>query len=65
MRAAVASLQSIEVYGTPAETGAPVSVVLPVRNEEENIRRALKSLAAQPEIAEIIVVDDHSTDRTG
>lgn len=43
---------------------APVSVVLPVRNEEENIRRAIESLAVQPEIAEIVVVDDHSTDRT-
>jgi glycosyltransferase involved in cell wall biosynthesis len=44
---------------------APViSAVVPARNEEAAIARAVESLAAQPEIAEIIVVDDQSTDRT-
>jgi glycosyltransferase involved in cell wall biosynthesis len=41
-----------------------VSAIIPARNEEESIARAVKSIAAQPEIAEIIVVDDQSTDRT-
>jgi glycosyltransferase involved in cell wall biosynthesis len=42
-----------------------VSVIIPARNEEASIARAVESVAAQPEIAEIIVVNDQSTDRTG
>lgn len=41
-----------------------VSAILPVRNEEANVERAVGSLAAQPEIREIIVVNDGSTDGT-
>lgn len=41
-----------------------ISAVVPARNEEAAIARAVESLAAQPEIAEIIVVNDQSTDRT-
>jgi len=41
-----------------------ISAVVPARNEEANIARAVESLAAQPEVAEIIVVNDESTDRT-
>jgi glycosyltransferase involved in cell wall biosynthesis len=41
-----------------------VSAIIPARNEETSIARAVESVAAQPEIAEIIVVDDQSTDRT-
>ena len=42
-----------------------VSVIIPARNEEANLQRCLQSLAAQtaPPL-ELIVVDDHSTDRT-
>jgi glycosyltransferase involved in cell wall biosynthesis len=42
-----------------------VSAIVPARNEEENIAASVESLAEQPEIAEIIVVNDQSTDRTG
>ena len=42
-----------------------VSVVIPARNEEANIARAVRSVAAQQGIREIIVVDDQSQDRTG
>ena len=45
----------------------PVSIVIPARNEEENIGRCLESLLAQDypkELMEIVVVDDQSTDRT-
>ena len=42
-----------------------VSAIVPARNEELNIARSVLSLAAQPEILEIIVVDDQSEDRTG
>src|SRR6204780_5885462 len=41
-----------------------VSAIIPARNEEASIARAVESVAAQPEIAEIIVVDDQSTDST-
>ena len=42
-----------------------VSAIIPARNEEATIEAAVRSLALQAEIAEIIVVNDHSTDRTG
>jgi len=44
-----------------------ITVVVPARNEEENILRCLDSLAAQSypkHLYEVIVVDDHSTDGT-
>ncbi len=41
-----------------------ISAIVPARNEESNITRVVESLAAQPEIREIIVVDDQSTDGT-
>lgn len=44
-----------------------VSVIIPARNEEENIGRLLTALGQQTypkERLEIIVIDDHSTDRT-
>jgi glycosyltransferase involved in cell wall biosynthesis len=41
-----------------------ISAVVPARNEEAAIAHCIESLAAQPEIAEIIAVNDQSTDRT-
>jgi glycosyltransferase involved in cell wall biosynthesis len=41
-----------------------VSAIIPARNEEDTIARAVRSLSIQPEIAEIIVVNDQSTDAT-
>lgn len=48
-----------------SEDSALVSVLVPVRNEERNIPDCLRSLLLQgyPRF-EIIIVDDHSTDRT-
>jgi chlorobactene glucosyltransferase len=44
----------------------PVSVIVPARNEEENIRSLLTSLSAMDYPSfEILVVDDESEDRTG
>jgi chlorobactene glucosyltransferase len=43
---------------------ANISAVVPARNEEAVIANCVKSLANQPEIAEVVVVDDQSTDRT-
>ncbi|HKV06403.1 MAG TPA: glycosyltransferase [Candidatus Acidoferrales bacterium] len=42
-----------------------VSAIIPARNEEASIARAVESVAAQPEIGEVIVVNDQSADRTG
>jgi glycosyltransferase involved in cell wall biosynthesis len=41
-----------------------VSVIIPARNEEQTIARAVDSLASQPEVSEIIVVNDQSSDGT-
>ena len=41
-----------------------VSAIVPARNEEETITAAVESLSDQPVIAEIVVVNDQSTDRT-
>ena len=51
---------------TPDGGWRRVSVVVPARNEERNIERVLRSLAATdyPDV-EIVVVDDRSEDRTG
>ena len=43
---------------------ASVSAIVPARNEEATIIAAVESLAAQPEIMEIFVIDDQSTDGT-
>ncbi|MHB8411648.1 MAG: glycosyltransferase family 2 protein [Candidatus Acidiferrales bacterium] len=42
-----------------------ISAIIPARDEEDNIEASVASLASQAEIAEIIVVNDQSTDRTG
>jgi glycosyltransferase involved in cell wall biosynthesis len=42
-----------------------VSVIVPARNEQANLERCLGSLVGQENVSyELIVVDDHSTDRT-
>lgn len=41
-----------------------VSIIIPVFNEEEIIDAVLSEVKAQPQVDEIIVVDDGSTDRT-
>src|SRR5579864_104215 len=41
-----------------------VSTIIPARNEEASIARAVESVAAQAEIGEVIVVNDQSTDHT-
>jgi glycosyltransferase involved in cell wall biosynthesis len=41
-----------------------ITAIVPARNEEIAIETCVRSLARQPEIAEILVVNDQSTDRT-
>ncbi len=48
-------------------TDISISVIIPARNEENNIRQLLEALQQQTyptSLVEIIVVDDHSTDQT-
>jgi len=45
-------------------TAGSVTALVPARNEEEVIAAGIASLASQPEIAEILVVNDQSTDGT-
>jgi len=50
---------------TPLRQNLPsISVVVPARNEEQVIAECMGSLLQQEEIAELLVVNDQSTDRT-
>ena len=64
----VHSQYQMDIVVTPAEVHAPaplISICVPARDEEQNIRRCVESLLAQtyPNF-EIIVLDDRSTDST-
>ena len=49
----------------PPATSPQVSVIVPARNEDVNLNPCLDSLVSQTGVSfEIIVVNDHSTDRT-
>src|SRR5438105_7438930 len=45
-------------------TSTRVTAIVPARNEEASVAACIASLAAQPEIIEIIAVNDQSSDRT-
>ncbi len=45
-------------------SSASASVLIPARNEEANLGPCLETVLAQAGVQEIIVADDHSTDRT-
>ena len=42
-----------------------LSVVLPVFNEEATVEKIVHAVLAQPMVAELVVVDNGSSDRTG
>ena len=47
------------------QLSAEISVLIPARNEEHNLRATIDSVLANRAVAfEVIVLDDHSTDRT-
>ncbi len=48
----------------PERDEGAVSVIIPARNEEQNIERVVRSIAPQGRLREMIVVDDASTDTT-
>jgi glycosyltransferase involved in cell wall biosynthesis len=51
---------------TTTSLAPDVSIIIPARNEESNLRTCLESLISQTNVPfEIIVVNDHSTDKTG
>jgi glycosyltransferase involved in cell wall biosynthesis len=50
--------------GVPTVPAGSVSAIIPARNEESVIATCIESLANQPEIGEILVVNDQSTDGT-
>ncbi|MEP7251677.1 MAG: glycosyltransferase [Ginsengibacter sp.] len=65
------SWMSIREFKSEAHNGAKkpplISVIIAARNEEKNIATCLKSVSDQlypPNLFEIILVDDHSTDKT-
>jgi 4,4'-diaponeurosporenoate glycosyltransferase len=65
--AALGRLRRVGQLPTGADRGAGCTVVIPARNEESSIRNLLSDLTSDPGLSEalIVVVDDHSTDRTG
>ncbi|MBO9635121.1 MAG: glycosyltransferase [Chitinophagaceae bacterium] len=58
----------LPVYTPPADAPtASITVIIPARNEEANLPRLIDSLRQQqypPELFEVIIIDDHSTDDT-
>src|SRR5579863_281345 len=49
----------------PGSEAPTISIIIPARNEESNLGTCLESLTTQTGVSfEIIVVNDHSTDRT-
>jgi biofilm PGA synthesis N-glycosyltransferase PgaC len=60
--------RSIEIFDSEIKTTQEkISLIIPARNEENNIQKLLAALQNQSypkELTEIIVIDDHSTDST-
>ena len=60
-------LINLPFYRTPKASGRPaaISVLIPARDEEANIADAVASVLASTGVeVELLVLDDHSTDRT-
>ncbi len=61
------SIPEYKVKNEKSKVKTRISVIIPARNEEENIVACLNSVCNQSfpkELFEILVVDDHSTDNT-
>ncbi len=56
---------NLRSYRAPEGSGSTVSVLIPARNEESGIGAAIESvLASEGVVLELLVLDDHSEDRT-
>lgn len=62
---AVLFIRNVRVFREPSghDTEAPVSILIPARDEEANIEAAITA-ALQNQTAEVLVLDDNSSDRT-
>jgi 4,4'-diaponeurosporenoate glycosyltransferase len=49
---------------SPVSEELHVAIIIPARNEEQNLPHLLGSIPRLAELAEVVVVDDNSTDRT-
>lgn len=61
------ALGSLAISEAPSSNTPPISVIIPARNEEQNIAQCLRSITSQrlPDgVLEVVVVDDVSSDRT-
>ncbi len=65
----VIAARRIRWHSVPLSSGnrtTKVTVIVPARNEEQDLAAALESILRQTEVTlEVLVVDDHSTVRTG
>jgi cellulose synthase/poly-beta-1,6-N-acetylglucosamine synthase-like glycosyltransferase len=61
------SISEYEIKNQKSEVKSHITVIIPARNEAENIADCLDSICNQSypkELFEVLVVDDHSTDNT-
>jgi glycosyltransferase involved in cell wall biosynthesis len=60
------TLVNLASWRRPVASGAPgpVSALVPARDEEATIERCVRALLAQEPVAQVVVYDDGSTDRT-
>lgn len=60
--------RNLQLFAAPAPAAPPgtrVSVLIPARDEEENIGAAIEAALAETDLdLEVVVLDDHSRDRT-
>ena len=57
--------ERLEVTGLASETDfAKIAVLIPARNEEENVERTLRALQDQGRNLKIVLIDDQSIDHT-
>jgi cellulose synthase/poly-beta-1,6-N-acetylglucosamine synthase-like glycosyltransferase len=61
------AIENYDTLKTAADLHTKITVIIPARNEDENIKVCLDSIVNQTypkKLFEVIVVDDHSTDNT-
>ena len=61
------ALPNRQLQTTNCKPQTKITIIIPARNEEHNIKACLNTISSQPypkDLFEVIVVDDHSTDKT-